>query len=84
MMTLGYVACGLNLSKTHDYSSHAELVLSPCPIGSHNKDQDSHWDCGNSEAKFDGREEIPDDDDELHRETKEKEEIELQQRNIDL
>ena len=70
-------------TKAHNNRDHSQQALPPCEQASHEENQDCDRDCGNCEGEFD----IPcihNDDDELDGESKEEEEVEFQECNVDL
>ena len=68
---------------TYNNQDHSQQALFPSEVTSHDENHDCDRNCGNCESKFD----IPcihNNDDELDCESKEEEEVKLEECNVDL
>ena len=74
---------GQAAKEQEDGHNHPELVLTPCPKGGHEQYEDRDWDGSNRETKFCICQSSYDNQ-ELHGEAQEKEEVEFQQGNVNL
>ena len=68
---------------THNGHDHATDVFSSGEECSHDQDDDGDWNGSNSKRKFEAAS-VDDNDHELHGKAEKEEEIELQERDIDL
>lgn len=69
--------------KAYDNRNHSQQALPACEQASHDENHDCDRDCGNCESKFDVPR-IHNDNDKLDGESKEEEEVEFQECNVDL